>query len=138
MAHEPGTERRAPSDLEVLQTTVGARVREERVRAQLRQSELGALIGSGQSHVFQIEDGQINITLKTLVKLAKVFKIEPIDLLLDDTKKAKLAASAVEELGSLLQAAKADLAAIDERIRQAESLLASERESLRSLPSPEI
>lgn len=137
MAHEPETERRAPSDLEVLQKTVGARVREERVRAHLRQSELGALIGSGQSHVFLIEDGQINITLKTLVKLANVFKIEPIDLLLDDAKKAKLAASAVKELGSLLQAAKVDLASIDKRIQQAEHILTNERENLGSPPLPE-
>ena len=136
MAHDPKTTGQTLSDLEVLQSTVGARVREARVRAKLRQSELGTLIGSGQSHVFEIEDGQINVTLKTLVKLANVLGVKPIDLLLDSASKPKLADSVALELADLLHSTKADLSLIGERLHRAEMLLAGEIEDTkRTAPS---
>ena len=136
MAHDPKTTGQTLSDLEVLQTTVGARVREARLRAKLRQSQLGTLIGSGQSHVFEIEDGRINVTLKTLVKLANALDVKPIDLLLDSNSKPKLADSVALELSDLLQSTKADLSLLGERLHRAEMLLAGESEDpKRAAPS---
>lgn len=135
MAHDPKTTGQTLSDLEVLQSTVGARVREARIRAKLKQSELGALIGSGQSHVFEIEDGRINVTLKTLVKLANALSVKPVDLLLDSGVKPKLADSVASELANMLQSTKADLSLIGERLHRVEMLLAGESEDTKPASS---
>ena len=137
MAHDPRTRGQTLSELEALQSTVGARVREARIRANLKQSELGTLINSGQSHVFEIEDGRINITLKTLVKLANALHVNPIDLLLDSVIKPKLADSVASDLADLLQSAKADLNLIGERLHRAEMLLAGESENTAAASSPQ-
>jgi len=136
MAHEPKTAGQTSSDLEVLQSAIGVRVREARERAKLKQSELGVLIGSGQSHVFLIEQGSVNITLKTLLKLADALNVDLVDLLLDSGVKSKLADTVAMELTDLLQSAKADLSLIGERLHRAEMLLAGENEDTKpSAPS---
>lgn len=128
MAQDPKTAGQTLSDLEVLQSTFGTQVRKARMSANLKQSELGALIGSGQSHVFEIEGGRINVTLKTIVKLANALSVKPIDLLLDSDSKSKLDDSVASELADLLQSTKADLSLIGERLHRAEMLLAEKSE----------
>ena len=126
MAKGPKTEGEAPADHEPLQAIVGARVREARRRAKLKQSELGAVIGSGQSHVFQIEAGEVNITLKTLVRLAEALGVEPRDLLLDKGAKPTLDHVAADQLTELLRVAAQEVTVVSDRLQRAQALLAGE------------
>jgi len=136
MAHEPKTAGQTSSDHEVLQLAIGVRVRKAREHAKLKQSELGVLIGSGQSHVFLIEQGSVNVTLKTLVKLANALNINPIDLLIDSKTNLELADPVLIELASLLQSAREDLSLAGERLQRAEMLLAGKNKDTKpSAPS---
>lgn len=64
---------------------VGARIRAARRRAKLKQSEVAAAIGSGQSYIVDIEAGKANLTLKMLARIAAVLGVSPAALLLEGT-----------------------------------------------------
>ncbi|AUB81939.1 helix-turn-helix domain-containing protein [Candidatus Thiodictyon syntrophicum] len=59
---------------------IGRNLRRARKLAGLTQTELGALVGIGQSYVGQIERSEKNVTLEVLVKLCTAIGIEVGDL----------------------------------------------------------
>lgn len=73
-----------------LQTEFGARVRELRMRAGLKQRELAELCGKGfaMQRVGQIERGEMNCTLQTVAALARGLRCEPIELFLFSSTKS--------------------------------------------------
>ena len=68
----------------------GTRVRELRTRAGLTQRELAARCGGGfvLQRIGEIERGEANCTLQTIVALCKGLRCEPIDLFLFRSGKA--------------------------------------------------
>lgn len=97
-----------------LQTEFGARVRELRLRAGLKQRELAERCGKGfaMQRVGQIERGEMNCTLATIATLCRGLRCEPIELFLFPTTQS------AEDL-SLPNARLADLwRAADEPTRQ--------------------
>ena len=127
MANDPTTDEQEPNDLASLKLLIGTRVREARKRLKMSQSELGALIGSGHSHVNMIESGEMNVTLKSIVKLANALHIKPLHLFIDDEKVQDLSADTAEQLMEVFQLTKLNLYLIAERLQQAELLLAGKR-----------
>lgn len=67
-----------------LQTEFGARVRELRLRAGLKQRELAEKCGKGfaMQRIGQIERGEMNCTLQTVASLAVGLRCDPIELFL--------------------------------------------------------
>jgi transcriptional regulator with XRE-family HTH domain len=67
-----------------LQKEFGARVRDLRLRAGLKQRELAERCGKGfaMQRVGQIERGEMNCTLQTVAALARGLRCEPIELFL--------------------------------------------------------
>ncbi len=60
---------------------VGHKIKVARAQAGLTQKQLGAAIGSTQGWVFLVEDGQNNIPIHTLRKLAEALNTDPRNLL---------------------------------------------------------
>ena len=81
MQEEPESNPDPDASYKALQIFVGLRVREARKRAKLSQRELAKSIGSGQSYIFQIEAGEANLTLKTLLRIAAAIGLSPRDFL---------------------------------------------------------
>lgn len=69
---------------EQLQREFGARLRELRLRAGLKQRELAERCGKGFSlqRIGQIERGEMNVTLQTIAALGAGLRCEPIELFL--------------------------------------------------------
>lgn len=67
-----------------LQREFGARVRELRQRANLKQRELATRCGGkfAMQRIGQIERGEMNCTLRTIAALARGLRCDPIDLFL--------------------------------------------------------
>lgn len=124
MANDPTTDEQEPNNLASLKLLIGTRVREARKRLKMSQSELGALIGSGHSHVNMIESGDMNVTLKSIVKLANALHIKPLHLFADDENIQGLPDDISGQLMEVLQLTKLNLGLISERLQQAELLLA--------------
>lgn len=61
---------------------VGEKVREFRLRIGLSQEEFADECGLHRTYVGAVERGERNITLNTLMKLAKALRVSLIDLLL--------------------------------------------------------
>jgi HTH-type transcriptional regulator / antitoxin HipB len=57
---------------EDLQTVFGDNLKAARLKAGLKQSELAQLTGMTQQYLSRIEAGQLNLTLRTMIELAKV------------------------------------------------------------------
>ena len=102
---------------EFLLATVGARVREARKRANLSQTDLAKLIGTGQSYVFQIEAGEANVTLKTLARVAAAVGLSPSALLPGEDLK---------QLSAMLHAAIRELDRVSDQLRKACLLVADD------------
>lgn len=60
---------------------VGHKIRVARVQAGLTQKQLGVAIDTKQGWVFLVEDGQNNIPLNTLRKIAEALNTDPRNLL---------------------------------------------------------
>lgn len=58
----------------------GKRVREYRQRAGLSQEKLGELTGLHATYLSDVERGTRNVTLYTIVRIAKALKVNPGDL----------------------------------------------------------
>ena len=73
-----------------LQREFGARVRELRLRANLKQRELAARCGKGfaMQRIGQIERGEMNCTLQTVAALCRGLRCEPIELFLFPSTKS--------------------------------------------------
>jgi transcriptional regulator with XRE-family HTH domain len=61
----------------VVMSTFGERVRELRLRKKLSQQRLAELAGLHVTFVGAIERGKRNLSLVTIVKLAKALKVKP-------------------------------------------------------------
>jgi len=124
MASDPTADEQEASDLASLKSFIGTRVREARKRLKMSQSELGALIGSGHSHVNMIESGDMNVTLKSIVKLANALKIKPLQLFVGDDTVSSLSDDTARQLMKLLQSTRSSFDLANERLQQVELLLA--------------
>lgn len=73
-----------------LQRDFGARIRELRLRANLKQRELAERCGKGfaMQRIGQIERGEMNCTLATIAALCRGLRCEPIELFLYPSTKA--------------------------------------------------
>lgn len=60
---------------------VGEKVREFRLRIGLSQEEFADECGLHRTYIGAVERGERNITLNTLIRLAKALRVSPIDLL---------------------------------------------------------
>ena len=56
-----------------LQLSFGRNVKAARIKANMTQTELAERCGLRQHHLSQIENGQINVTLGTMARLARAF-----------------------------------------------------------------
>ena len=126
MTKQPKPDADVPVGYEALLVAIGARIREYREQAHIRQSQLGAAINSGQSHVYLIEAGRVNLTLKTLMKLANALGVKPADLVNETRISDVVDQNTFKQLVSLLKLLKSDLRIIDERIDQAGQILSPE------------
>ena len=103
--------------------TVGDRLREARARAGLTQKQLGDRAGVKQSYIYELERGQTNISLNTLVKMADVLRMDVRDLL-PQTGPAPLSLVALDRL---LEVCERILALLSARQRQETELLGAFR-----------
>jgi transcriptional regulator with XRE-family HTH domain len=96
---------RTPGDFdhqyEQLLSTVGARIREARLKAGLTQAELGARADLKQSYIFELESGTANITLRTLARMADVLEIDARDFL-PESRSSPLSLPRIERLHAAL------------------------------------
>ena len=81
MAREANTDDESSADDKFLRQILASRVREIRRSLKVPQHELAAQIGTKQAYIFLVEAAEANVTLKTLVRLAKALKVDPRDLL---------------------------------------------------------
>lgn len=91
-----------------LQREFGTRVRELRLRANLKQRELAERCGKGfaMQRIGQIERGEMNCTLATIAALCRGLRCEPIEVFLFPTTKAVIDLSLPNvRLGDLWRAA---------------------------------
>jgi transcriptional regulator with XRE-family HTH domain len=71
-------EKTLKTKLETTRTTLGRRLRSDRMAMELSQARLAELSGLSMSAIAQIEGGQIrDINLTTCAKLAKALKCDP-------------------------------------------------------------
>lgn len=107
MAKEPEAEEESSDDNDALllmyMSRLAKRVREARIRAKLKQSELGALIESNQSYIFLVEAARANLTFRNFIRLAYALKVNPEDLLLPDQVFSVVDKERVQELSFLVQ-----------------------------------
>lgn len=58
----------------------GINLAKVRIRANLSAYELSLRIGKDASYIHKVENGKINISLKTILKICEVLQIEPAEL----------------------------------------------------------
>ena len=65
---------------------IGQRIKLARVRANLTQKEMASLLSTNQSWIFMVEDGQQNIQLSSLRRIAHILNVSVRDLIPDDAQ----------------------------------------------------
>lgn len=60
---------------------LGACVKAHREQQGLSQRKLALMIGSNQTHIWQIENGMVNVGLDMLCRLADAFEVNVSDLI---------------------------------------------------------
>ncbi|MEI3254941.1 MAG: helix-turn-helix transcriptional regulator [Candidatus Gastranaerophilaceae bacterium] len=60
---------------------LGLRIKFLRMSKDINQSELAALVKTFENNMSNIETGKVNISMKTLVKIANALDVEPYKLL---------------------------------------------------------
>lgn len=75
-------------DLKYYQALVGANIKKYRKVNNITQDVLATKSDLALRHVQRIEAGEINITLRTLIKLSDSLKVNPADLVKDDHRSA--------------------------------------------------
>jgi transcriptional regulator with XRE-family HTH domain len=71
-----------PSKLRVVSfREIGLRIRTLRQQKDLTQTELAKLLGTGQTAVSEVERGNRGLTVQQLVKLTRVLKVSPNQIL---------------------------------------------------------
>ena len=84
MARKPALAPEDAEDAELtaeLQIAFGRNVKAARIKAGMTQTELADLSGLRQHHLSQIENGQMNVTLGTMARLARTLGSEVSDML---------------------------------------------------------
>jgi ribosome-binding protein aMBF1 (putative translation factor) len=61
-----------------LREQFGADIREARLRARMSQTDVGRVTGKGQTYVSEIELGQTNITIDTMLELAHAVGLDVV------------------------------------------------------------
>ncbi len=114
------------SEQEPLLVLVGTRIKAARLRAKLKQSDVAAAIGTGQSYIVGVEAGETNITLRTLARVAAALGVSPMALLVDVEPAAGVGEGTAAQLGHLLSTAVQDSDRVTDFLRQAHALVAGE------------
>lgn len=114
------------SEPEPLLALVGTRIKTARLSAKLKQSDLAAAIGTGQSYIVGVEAGETNITLRTLARVAAALGVSPMTLLVDVEPTVGGGDAKVAQLGQLLSAAVQDSDRVTDFLRRAHALVAGE------------
>lgn len=120
------------SDQEPLLALVGNRIKAARLHAKLKQSELAAAIGTGQSYIVGVEAGETNITLKTLARVAAALGVSPVALLVGTEAPGGVEKATAGQLGELLSAAVQDSDRVTDVLRRAHALVTGEEGKPRS------
>lgn len=84
MAKKPGEQEEKESDRDEFLDAVGERIKSARLRVKLTQKELANLLSTNQSWIYMAEDGQQNLQLGSLRKIAQVLNVSVRDLIPDD------------------------------------------------------
>ncbi len=144
MAKGPKPEGETSSDDKALQSILAIRVREARKDAKLSQAELATLIGTSQSNIFLIEAAEVNITMKTLVRLAQALKVDPVDLLMPIKVSSVLDIRKLQTLASLVQTSiqeahstTRNLTKVHKLLQEINDLLTEHKGSLATPPTAE-
>ena len=70
--------------------SIGKRIREARIKAGLKQSELAFQANLTTSHLSHIETGQTKLALPTIVKIANVLSVSLDELMCDSLEQVKV------------------------------------------------
>lgn len=81
MAKKPADTAEKEEDRDELLDGIGERIKLARVKAKLTQKELADLLKTNQSWIYMAEDGQQNLQLASLRKIAKTLGISVSDLI---------------------------------------------------------
>ena len=65
-----------------IRIVLGRNVRELREGVDMSQETLASLCGISRGYISRIEKGRVNVTLGTIERIANVFNVEVIDLLI--------------------------------------------------------
>ena len=123
MARGPNIAAEVSSDPDPLLVLVGSRIRAERRRAKLKQSELAGAIETAQSYIVSIEAGEANITLKTLARLAAALTVSPVSLLLEEEPPLSVDEGLASQLGKMLSAAMLEADYLNDFLQRAHALV---------------
>jgi transcriptional regulator with XRE-family HTH domain len=83
MEKDSRTQRDSDTDTDGVIRIIAMRFAEIRKKRGLTQSQLGELAGVAQSRIFELEQGTSNLTVRTLVRMAKLLEVDPRDLFPD-------------------------------------------------------
>ncbi len=72
-----GTKERDLFEIDVDAHAIGAKIRQLREAQELTQSDLGSLIGVNKTRISKIENGDMNVTITSLIKVFRAFNLEP-------------------------------------------------------------
>jgi transcriptional regulator with XRE-family HTH domain len=67
-------------------TSLGARIRELRLKKNLTQNELAMLCNFEKASMSRIESGKTNVTILTLKKISKALDVELVEFFHDGTR----------------------------------------------------
>ena len=101
---------------------IGHKIKVARVRADLNQKQLGAAIGSTQSWIFLVEDGQQNLQISSLRRIASALNVS-VRSLLPDEPDVDLGADRASQVGSVLRTSIAETTQALGAVQQTLSLL---------------
>jgi DNA-binding XRE family transcriptional regulator len=65
---------------------IGVQIRRARLRKEWNQSDLADQVHMSQRKISKIENGKVNVTIETLLKIARVLGIDRIDLALEGAR----------------------------------------------------
>jgi len=71
----------AQNDIKLRLSSLGAEIRKRRAAVGLSQDELGHLCGLHRTYIESVERGERNLTLVSLIRIAKAIQLTPHDLL---------------------------------------------------------
>jgi len=81
MAKKPADTAEKEDDRDEFLDGIGARIKLARIKAKLTQKELADLLKTNQSWIYMAEDGQQNLQLSSLRKIARTLGISVSDLI---------------------------------------------------------